>query len=155
VVVDWNESRRISDRLTLEVVPAQKMLGHKPNSYVLNASGLRVFVGTEARDIEPLRDYRKRRPAVDVALLPIDGSAIAGLKLVMRSSDAVEAANVLGAKILIPIHYAMKPVPILLQTPGSIADLSHLGGPPAELEIVPLETGRRWEWPNRVVCDRV
>jgi L-ascorbate metabolism protein UlaG (beta-lactamase superfamily) len=143
-VLDWNETRRLSERLAIEVVPAQMVVGRKPNSYVLNSGDLRVFVGTEARDIEPLRRYRAEHAAVDVVLLPIDGSALAGYKLVMNCFDAVEAARVLGAKVLIPIHYALKSIPILLRTPSSIGDLMNLKKQVLDLEIVVLETGQRW-----------
>jgi L-ascorbate metabolism protein UlaG (beta-lactamase superfamily) len=143
-VLDWNETRRISERLAIEAVPAQIVVGRKPNNYVLNSGDLRVFVGTEARDIEPLRRYRAACDAVDVALLPIDGSALAGHKLVMNSLDAIEGARVLGAKVLIPIHYALKSIPILLQTPSSIDDLINLKKQVPALEIVVLKTGERW-----------
>jgi L-ascorbate metabolism protein UlaG (beta-lactamase superfamily) len=65
-VLTWNDNRRISDQLSLEVVAGQVAAGMKVNNYVLGAPGLRVFVGTEARDIEPLRGYRTLRPSVDV-----------------------------------------------------------------------------------------
>jgi L-ascorbate metabolism protein UlaG (beta-lactamase superfamily) len=143
-VLDWYETRQISERLTIEVVPAQRRFGLKSNSYVLNSGDLRVFVGTEARDIEPLRCYRAERGAVDVALLPIDGSALAGHKLVMNSSDAIEGARALGARILIPIHFALRPVPILLRTPSSIGDLVDLKKHIRDIEVVVLATGELW-----------
>jgi L-ascorbate metabolism protein UlaG (beta-lactamase superfamily) len=145
-VLDWDEIRKISEDLLIETAPAQVVMGRKTNNYVLNARGVRVFIGTEARDIEPLRRYRKLRPAVDVALLPIDGSALAGQKLVMNAEDAIEGARVLGAKVLIPIHFALKSIPVLLQTPGSIAKLEFLAKRVTDLEVVPTKTGERWTW---------
>jgi len=125
----------------------------KVNNYVLSADGLRVFIGTEARDIEPLRKYREERPAVDIALLPIDGSALMGHGLVMNASRAVEASRVLGARILIPIHYALRPILVLLQTTDSITKLMHLAAGAPDLDIIPLETGRRWTWPHVLMGD--
>ena len=143
-VLDWYETRRISERLITEVVPAQRSFRLKSNSYVLSSGEFRVFVGTEARDIEPLRRYRAERGAVNVALLPIDGSALAGHKLVMNASNAIEGARVLGAKVFIPIHYALKSIPILLRTPTSINHLLKLRQHVRDLEIVVLETGDQW-----------
>jgi len=147
-VLAWGATRRISARLHLEVAPAQTAARMKVNNYVLSVDGLRVFIGTEARDIEPLRQYREEHPAVDVALLPIDGSALMGHGLVMGASEAVEASRVLGARILIPIHYALRPIPLLLQTPGSVAELTRLASGVPDLDLIPLETGRRWTWPG-------
>jgi L-ascorbate metabolism protein UlaG (beta-lactamase superfamily) len=145
-VLAWNETRKVSDGLLIETAPGQMIMGRKTNNYVINACGFRVFIGTEARDIEPLQSYRRLRPAVDVALLPIDGSALAGHKLVMNSSDAIEGARVLGAKVLVPFHFALKPLPIVLQTPGSVAQLESLAKQVTDLEVVPTKTGERWTW---------
>jgi hypothetical protein len=80
-VLEWGARQRISPTLTLEVAPRQTALGMKVNNYVLTTDTLRVFVGTEARDLEPLRQYRMTQPRVDVALVPIDGSAFLGRRL--------------------------------------------------------------------------
>jgi hypothetical protein len=48
--------------------------------------------------------------------------------------------------VLVPIHYALKPVPVLLQTPGSLDDLSVLSRDAGALTVVPLEPGMRWRW---------
>src|SRR5262249_41532719 len=101
---------------------------------------------TEARDLDPIRKYRAERPTVDIALLPIDASALMHQKLVMAPGDAIEASRILGARVLIPIHYALKPVPILLQTPGSSEQLVELAREAKDLTVVPLETGRRWTY---------
>jgi L-ascorbate metabolism protein UlaG (beta-lactamase superfamily) len=153
-VLEWNQTRKLSECLTLEVAPAQTTMGLKVNSYVLDAPGLRVFVGTEARDLEPLARYRASRPAVDIAILPIDGSALMGHKLVMDPADALMGARILGARTLVPIHYALKPVPALFQTPGSLAELLRLARGASDIEIVPLETGKRWNWSPQKSANR-
>jgi L-ascorbate metabolism protein UlaG (beta-lactamase superfamily) len=143
-VVEWSERRKLSAQLTLEVAPAQRVMGAKVNSYVLQSKGTRIYVGTEARDIEPLARYRAAHGPVDVALLPIDGSCFAGHRLVMSAADAIEGARVLGARVLVPIHFALKPVPLLLQIRSSIADLKRLSANARGLTVTPLETGKRW-----------
>jgi L-ascorbate metabolism protein UlaG (beta-lactamase superfamily) len=145
-VLEWGERRRLSSGLELEVAPAQTAMGLRVNNYVLSSGGLRVFFGSEARDLEPLRRYRSVKPGVHVVLVPIDGAQVMGHKLVMNGSDALEAARILGARVLVPIHYALKPVPVLLQTPGSEADLRILAQDVRDLEVVYLKTGERWHY---------
>jgi L-ascorbate metabolism protein UlaG (beta-lactamase superfamily) len=62
----------------------------------------------------------------------------------MGPEDAVAAARALGAKILIPFHYALKGIPVLLQTPGSVSELMSLTGGVADLRVIPLMTGCTW-----------
>jgi L-ascorbate metabolism protein UlaG (beta-lactamase superfamily) len=151
-VLPWHATRRISERLSLEVVPAQTAARMLVNSYVLSSTdGLRAFVGTEARDLDPLGSYRTQKGKVDLALLPIDGSALAGHKLVMGAADAIEAGRILGAQTLIPIHYALKPLPPLFRTHGSIEELTHLAREVKDLDIVPLPPGQRYLWGGRRV----
>lgn len=151
-VLEWGERRRISSRLELEVAPAQTATRLRVNSYVLSSSGapgagaagVRVFFGSEARDLEPLRRYRAQAPPIDVALVPIDGARVMGHKLVMDARDAIDAARILGAYTLVPIHYALKAVPLLLQTPSSEEDLRRLAHGATDLRAVFLKPGERW-----------
>lgn len=145
-VVPWGAIRRLSPSLTLEVVPAQRAAGMRANNYVLAGSDVRVFIGTEARDLEPLRRYRAERPSVDVALLPIDGSAMMGRRLVMTPADALAASRILGARVLVPIHYALRPVPLLLQTPGSCDELLRLARDAGDVKVVALAPGEPWNY---------
>ena len=48
-VLEWNESRRISDQLSLEVVPAQRTAGLTVNNYVLSTPEVRIFYGSARR----------------------------------------------------------------------------------------------------------
>jgi L-ascorbate metabolism protein UlaG (beta-lactamase superfamily) len=143
-VLEWGDERRLSAGLHLEVAPAQRVAGFKVNSYVLSAGGLRVFFGGEARDIEPLRRYRMSRPGVDLAFLPVDGSSLFCHRLVMDAEGALAAARVLGARALVPIHFAAKPLPPLLKTRSTIDDLMRLAPGASDLDVIRLETGVRW-----------
>lgn len=143
-IVAWHEIRRLSRDLSIEVVPAHKVAGRNVNNYLISAGNVRIFVGTETRDIEPLRRYGTSNPAVDIAILPIDGSSFMGHSLVMGPGGAIAAARALGAKILVPCHYALKPIPVLLQTPGSLSELMTLIEGTSDLRVIPLMTGRRW-----------
>jgi L-ascorbate metabolism protein UlaG (beta-lactamase superfamily) len=141
-VLDWGEERQITERLGLEVAPAQRSGGLKVNNYVLTCGDLRVFFGSEARDLDPLRRYRAARPAVDLALLPINGARVLGHKLVMDGNDALAATRILGARTLVPIHYTQAPVPLLLQTPFSADDLRRVTT--GACDVVWLAAGERW-----------
>ncbi|WP_437742658.1 MBL fold metallo-hydrolase [Sorangium sp. So ce1504] len=144
-VVDWGDVRALPGGLEVEVAPSQIVTGMKTNSYVISSAGRRIFIGTEARDLEPLRRYRASRPGVDVALLPIDSASLMGHKLVMDPRDAIEATRILGAKTLVPIHYALKGRSFLLQTPFSDRDLLLLARDAPDIDVVCLSTGTRWE----------
>ncbi|MBV9945723.1 MAG: MBL fold metallo-hydrolase, partial [Myxococcales bacterium] len=148
-VVEWGQTRRLAADLVLDVLPAQVTAGMRANSYLLTACGIRVFIGTEARDLGPLRELREARGPVDIAVLPIDGSCLAWHRLVMTPRAALDACRILGARALVPIHYALKGVPILLQTPGSLPELLALAQGVKDLAVVPLEPGRRWTWALR------
>jgi L-ascorbate metabolism protein UlaG (beta-lactamase superfamily) len=143
-VVAWGTRRMLDGGIAIEVAPAQTAMGMRVNSYVIEADGRRLFVGTEARDLEPLRQFRARSGPVDLAILPIDASAVAGHQLVMSAAEAIEGARILGARTLIPIHYALKSLPPLLWNRSSLDDLLARAETVSDLAITPLETGRRW-----------
>ena len=144
-VLAWGATRPVSRNLGLETAPAQRVFGRNSNSYVLaTAAGFRVFVGVEANALEPLRAYRRHHPAVDVALLPIDGSTFMGRRLVLDAAGAIGACRVLGARTLIPIHYGLRPLPLLLSTPSGAAELERISAGLNDPEVIVLETGRRW-----------
>jgi L-ascorbate metabolism protein UlaG (beta-lactamase superfamily) len=145
-VVEWGSVHRLPGTMTLEVAPSQFVTGMKTNNYVVSVAGCRVFVGTEARDLEPLRSYRASRPRVDVVIAPIDGTRLLGHKLVMDPHEALEATRILGARTLVPFHYAVKARPLLVQTPFSERDLRRLARDVTDVDVVCLPTGVRWEY---------
>lgn len=145
--LEWNDTRRITPNLTLEVAPAQESGGSLANNYVLSTPDVRAFVGTEACDLEPIRRYSEAHPPVQVALLPIDASSLFGRKLVMNGQEALAAARVLGARVLVPIHYSLRPVPGVFQTPGSEKDLQRLAPTAPDIDVRILRSGERWQYP--------
>lgn len=148
-VLEWNESRRISDQLSLEVVPAQRTAGLKVNNYVLSTPDLRIFFGGEALDLKPLRAHRQRMNSeIDVVLAPVNGARLFNLlKLVMTGRDAVEATRILGAKTLVPIHDSQIAVPFLFGVASSTADAEQAARQVAdEIEVVCLTPGQQWEY---------
>lgn len=112
------------------------------NSYLLSSAGRTVFVGTEACGLAPIRAAAAAR-RVDVALLPIDGTRLFGRRLVMDAAVAVEAARILGAQTLVPIHYAVRGLPGLLRCPSGPLDLPGPDAGPGSLAVRVLPTGLR------------
>lgn len=72
-----------------------------------------------------------------------------GHKLVADSEEAIEAAHILGARTLVPIHYALKPIPLLVQTRSSERDLLSLAKDVPNLNIICLQTGEKWPYALR------
>jgi L-ascorbate metabolism protein UlaG (beta-lactamase superfamily) len=138
----WGERREVSPTLRIEAVKAHWSFGAPVNSYLIEAGGLRVFVGTEARDLEPLHAFRRSNPAVDIALLPVDGATLLGHRLVMRAQDAIEGARILGARTFIPIHYSQKSIPPLLSLSSSLQSVTEHDT--RGLEVAAPAVGVRW-----------
>jgi L-ascorbate metabolism protein UlaG (beta-lactamase superfamily) len=122
-VLSWGETRTVGDGITVTSVPGERVAGMTTNSYVIASGDTTVFVGTEARGLSAIRAVARSR-RVDVAVLPIDGLRVLGYRLVMDARGALDAAELLGARTLIPIHYTQRPIPALLQCPSGLADLA-------------------------------
>jgi L-ascorbate metabolism protein UlaG (beta-lactamase superfamily) len=149
-VLEWNESRRISDQLSLHVVPAQHSAGLKVNNYVLSTPALSVFYGGETLDLEPLRQYRNGTdsPCIDVVLVPVNEARLFGrLKLVINGREAIEATRILRSKTLVPIHDSQIPIPFLFGVRSSVTEaVEEARQAGDEIEVVCLTTGQRWEY---------
>jgi L-ascorbate metabolism protein UlaG (beta-lactamase superfamily) len=148
-VLAHGEELTLPGDVRLEAIRDPGPVGTSSNVYVLTRGSLRVLFGGEARNLTTLRDYRTDHPAVDVALLPVNGLHVpGGPKLVMTAHEAVDATVELGADTLIPIHdaHANDPVWFFLRRNGSADDArryaqSHHPG----VAVVPIPPGVRWE----------
>jgi L-ascorbate metabolism protein UlaG (beta-lactamase superfamily) len=143
---EWNTRHTISDALSIEIVVAHRFGPKRTNNYVLTMPSVRVFFGGEARDLEPLRAYRQMNAAVDVAFAPVNGVRLFGLPLVMNAGDAVEAARILGASTLIPIHYAHRSLGPLARTTSSVEDTVQKGSGNDAPRVVCLRPGHQWRY---------
>ncbi|WP_067831388.1 hypothetical protein [Actinomadura kijaniata] len=114
----------------MEAAPAGRTPWWSRNVYVIEGGDVRVCFGGEIRDVGLTARYRDSAPAVDVALLPVNG------------------LRALGARALVPVHDAHdeKDLPSrLVRRHGPARDAVALAGD--GLEVVPLPTGRRWVRP--------
>jgi L-ascorbate metabolism protein UlaG (beta-lactamase superfamily) len=141
----WGATRTISRDVSLEVVAAQRVMGLRVNNYVFTArGGLRVFFGGETRDLEPLRRYRQEHPPVDVFIGPVNGMRLLGYKLVTSAAEAVEAARILGARTIIPIHDGHRSVGPLAWPESTAWDAVRAAACHRDLRVCCLEPGQRW-----------
>ena len=121
----WNERREIGDGAAIECLPAGLSNGLRANAYLLTTSSASIYVSTEARDLAPITELAQRR-RVDVAILPIDGLRFAGRRLVLNAAEALDAARLLGARTLVPIHYSQRSVRGLISCTSGIDELLRL-----------------------------
>lgn len=64
------------------------------NGYIVTVQGVRVYFAGDTDHIPEMADFD-----CDIALLPVSGT------YVMTPEEAVEAANTIGAQIVVPMHY--------------------------------------------------
>jgi L-ascorbate metabolism protein UlaG (beta-lactamase superfamily) len=121
-VLGWGQQRKLGADLVVTSVPGERITGMRTNSYVVSSAGTSLFIGTEARDLAPIRAVAANGP-IDVAILPTNGARLFGRRLVMDAPTALAAARLLGAHTLVPIHYTQRPIPPILATPSRIDDL--------------------------------
>lgn len=83
---------------------------------------------------------------IAAAFLPIGGVRMLGIKLGMDPADALRAAEIIDAKLLIPIHFASgASVPLLFSMKGSPEELRRKAGPGLKERIRVLAEGETLE----------
>lgn len=143
-ILGWGDQVEI-DGLQIESVEAQFALKFKVNNYILEANNKRIFFGSETKDFEPLLAYANTNPPVDLAILPIDGSTIIGQRLVCLPHEAINAARILGAKNMVPIHYSFKQIRPLFRTHANIDDMKQAAKQAPDIKVDIIPTGIRHE----------
>lgn len=143
--VEWGITRRTADGLSIDVVEAQKTTALRVNNYVLTMGAGRVFFGGETLAREPLRRYGRAHPPVDVFIGPCNGIRLLGHQLVADAAEAVEAAQAVGARTIIPIHYAQRRLWPLAAPRASGLDVETAAAGTG-IRVVCLTPGVRWVW---------
>jgi L-ascorbate metabolism protein UlaG (beta-lactamase superfamily) len=92
--------------LTITAAPA----AHKvPEiTFVIQANGSTVYFGGDSKLIPELRELPKRFPSIQLALLSINGLSVLGEQVVMNAEEAAELAGLIGAEVVVPMHYRFK-----------------------------------------------
>ncbi|MBV9497374.1 MAG: MBL fold metallo-hydrolase, partial [Acidobacteria bacterium] len=71
---------------------------------------LRIYITGDTLIHEHLKDIPKRFPNIDIALLHLGGTRIAGVLLTMDAKQGVEMIRIVNPETAIPIHYDDYPV---------------------------------------------
>jgi L-ascorbate metabolism protein UlaG (beta-lactamase superfamily) len=105
-------------------VPASDGLGSPQVSWVLDGGGQRVIHCGDTLWHGGLWDIARAYGPFDAAFLPINGArqvggryTDAGEPIVMSAEQAAAAAQVLGARLAVPIHYGAPPSPGYVEQP--------------------------------------
>ena len=72
---------------------------------MLEFGGLRIYITGDTLIHEHLKEIPRRYPDIDVALLHLGGTRIAGVLLTMDAKQGVEAIRITNPRTAIPIHY--------------------------------------------------
>lgn len=100
---------------TATAVPASDGYGDPQVSWVVSAAGRRILHGGDTMWHGSWWRIGRQFGSFDAAFLPINGARFGWLKpvsevpAVLTPEQAVAAALVIGARVLVPIHYGMKP----------------------------------------------
>ncbi|HEX8409688.1 MAG TPA: MBL fold metallo-hydrolase [Thermoanaerobaculia bacterium] len=108
---DSIEVVRGSERLRVTAMPGK----HAPGllrlaipptmGSMLEFRGLRLYITGDTLIHEHLKEIPKRYPDIDIALLHLGGTRIAGVLLTMDAKQGVEAIRITNPRTAIPIHY--------------------------------------------------
>lgn len=128
----------IAPSVSVLTVAGDRVMRRPTNHYVIAGDAGVVYVGTEACSLEPMRRIGGTVP-IDVAVLPIDGLTFAGKQLVMDAGRAIEAARILGVRVLVPFHHSQRSIRPLIHCRSGIDEL--LAHPADGTEVRHAPTG--------------
>lgn len=135
---EWE--RIIFNDLSFTATPASHPGGQL--NYIIDKADLDIFFGGDSRYSWHVGQIAARAH-IDVALLPISGTAILGKPLVMGPAEALQAAELMHAQYLIPIHEGRiwRALPPLWRCDGKVSALLSLAkrtkSPVAILDVAP------------------
>lgn len=84
-------------------------------TYVFQWAGLTVFFGADTLLIPELRQVAERFPAIDLALVPVNGLRIRpalNRQVVMSAREAAQLCALMRPRVAVPIHYAFTGGPL-------------------------------------------
>ncbi len=137
----WGESRPLTDTVTLTAVEEHVGRGNRTSNYAVVGSEARVFFGGEVLNLDAVRRGADTHGPFDVAIGPVNGVHLLGRQLTVTAEQMLEAARILGAPRLIPIHDEHRALWPLLRVASSARDLDAL--PHGDVEVVELAFGQR------------
>lgn len=147
--LEWGEKRSLTDTVKLFVYEEHIGRGQRSNNYGIVGPNARVFFGGEVLDLGAVRRCGEEHGAFDVAVGPVNGVHLFGRKLTVTATEMLEAARLLSAPRLLPVHDEHKPFGPLLKIASSIRDLDEIEH--GDVEIIELGLGERYEQGEHLV----
>jgi L-ascorbate metabolism protein UlaG (beta-lactamase superfamily) len=144
--LDWWERTTVGG-ITVTAVPARHSVPE--NGYVLEAGEASAYVAGDTAWFRELVDVATRFPRLDVALLPVGGKRLLGVRREMGPEEAARAAALLGPRRVIPIAYGTRggfPFYWFARRPAErFVDECKKRGVPTE-RVVVLQPGESWHY---------
>ncbi|WP_072802578.1 MBL fold metallo-hydrolase [Rhodococcoides yunnanense] len=147
IVSEWD--RMQLGPYTITAVPAVDGLGDPQVNWVIEAEGVRVFHGGDTMFHGYWWLIAGRLGPIDVAALPINGAVVdfphqqppSTLPAAMTPDQAVRAATILKAKMLLPIHFGVDEPPMYAEDGEPLVRL-RVAADLAAQRVVDLDPGR-------------
>jgi L-ascorbate metabolism protein UlaG (beta-lactamase superfamily) len=138
---------RYGDDFVAFAVPAVDGWGVPQSSWVVDGGGIRVFHAGDTQWHGRFADIGRAYGPFDAAFLPINGArqqdgrfSDLGIPAVLTPEQAVAAAKLLRAKLLIPIHYGKPDPPSYVEVSDPLRELMRHADK-SKIAIKPLQTG--------------
>lgn len=136
---------------TATPVPASDGYGDPQVSWVVSAGGRRIFHGGDTLWHGHWWRIGRQFGPFDAAFLPVNGARfgwrkpVSGQPGVLTPEQAVAAANILGARMLVPIHYGIAGMEEYVEVEEPIARLRAIARDKS-IELQPIAPGAWVDW---------
>lgn len=136
---------------TATPVPASDGYGDPQLSWVVSAGGRRIFHGGDTLWHGHWWRIGRQFGPFDAAFLPVNGARfgwrkpVSGQPGVLTPEQAVAAANILGARTLVPIHYGIAGMEEYVEVEEPIARLRAIARDKS-IELQPIAPGAWVDW---------
>lgn len=137
---------------TATPVPAADGYGDTQVSWVVTAGGRRIFHGGDTLWHGYWWRIGRQFGPFDAAFLPVNGARFGWRKPasdqpgVLTPEQAVAAADILGAKVLVPIHYGVTGMKEYVEVPDPIGNLRRAASK-RSIHVQELAPGDWLDWP--------
>ncbi|WP_197380200.1 MBL fold metallo-hydrolase [Mycolicibacterium mengxianglii] len=146
VVADWERIQL--PPFTITAAPSVDGLGDRQVNWVIEADGKRVFHGGDTIFHGYWWLIARRAGPIDVAVLPINGAVVnvphlqpaSPLPAVLTPEQAAQAAAILGAKTVVPIHFGVHQPPVYVEESNAVDRLVEAAAGLA-IHVAPLAPG--------------